>query len=265
MSNVYPQSIVCLTEESVETLALLGKLDLVKGVSVFVKRPEAALKIPKISFFTTSNLDKINDLKPDLILGFSDIQKDIARDLIGLGHNVFIANHRSLQGILNYIQLLSQMVGEAEQGKRLVDQLQQKIGAIEALGKTLPRAPKIYFEEWDEPGISAIQWVSDLIQIAGGKDIFHKQAQGILAKDRFVNSEQVITANPDIIFGCWCGKKVNIESIKGRAGWDQIEAVRKNQVFELPPEIFLQPGPAPIIDGLDLLMNYYVKWSTCVL
>lgn len=265
MSILYPQSIVCLTEESVETLALLGKLDLVKGVSVFVKRPEAALVIPKISFFTSSNLAKINELKPDLVLGFSDIQKDIARDLIGLGHNVFIANHRSVQGILNYITMLSQMVNASTEGLELIARLESKLKEVEALGRKLPRPPRVYFEEWDEPQISAIQWVSDLIQIAGGVEIFSNRAQGVLARDRFANSTEVITANPDIIFGCWCGKKVNIESIKNRPGWDQVEAVRNNQVFELSPEIFLQPGPAPIIDGLDILLKYYVEWANNLL
>lgn len=261
MSNAYPQSIVCLTEESVETLALIGKLNLVKGVSVFVKRPEEALKIPKISFFTSSNLAKINELKPDLILGFSDIQKDIARDLVELGHNVFIANHRSVQGILNYIQLLSQMVNAADDGEKLVKRLESKMLAIKNLAKTLPRKPKVYFEEWDEPQISAIQWVSELIQIAGGEEIFGKRSHGVLAKERFITSLEVKQQNPDIIFGCWCGKKVNLDSIKLREGWQEIEAVKNNQVFELSPEIFLQPGPAPILDGLDILFDYYVKWA----
>lgn len=264
MSNVYPQSIVCLTEESVETLALIGKLNLVKGVSVFVKRPEEALKIPKISFFTSSNLVKINELKPDLILGFSDIQKDIARDLIELGHNVFIANHRSIQGILNYVQILSQIVNATDDGLKLVKRLQDKILAFEALGKKLPRKPKVYFEEWDGPQISAIQWVSELIQIAGGTDIFKEKSAGILAKERFVTNIQVKELNPDIIFGCWCGKKVNVESIKLRTDWQNIEAVKNNQVFELSPEIFLQPGPAPILDGLDILLDYYSKWAELI-
>ncbi len=263
-SNFYPRNIVCLTEESVEVLGLIGALDLVKGVSVFVKRPEAALSIPKVSYFTSSNLEKIVELKPDLVLGFSDIQKDIAKELIGLGLNVFIANHRSLKGILDYTLMLSSMVGKRDAGIELVDRLQRKMEAVQTQAKKLSCSPRVYFEEWDDPMISAIQWVSECINLAGGKDIFSHKAGGILAKDRFVQSEDVIRANPQIIHGCWCGKKVKIQDFYTRTGWEGIDAVKTNHIFELEPEIFLQPGPAPILDGLDLLSQTYFDWEKCM-
>jgi iron complex transport system substrate-binding protein len=254
-SKFYPRSIVCLTEESVEVLSLIGRLDLVKGVSVFVKRPLEALQIPKVSYFTSSNLEKIVDLKPDLVLGFSDIQKDIAKDLIGLGLNVFIANHRSITGILDYIILLSSMVGERQAGIELVDRLNRKIESIQDLVKFKTNKPRVYFEEWDDPMISAIQWVSEIIELAGGQDIFHDRSRGVLAKDRFVSSAEVIHLDPEKIIGCWCGKKVNLDHFKGRAGWSSIGAVKNSMIYEVEPEIFLQPGPAPILDGLDRLYH----------
>ncbi|MFZ4712081.1 MAG: ABC transporter substrate-binding protein [Bacteriovoracaceae bacterium] len=254
-SMFYPRSIVCLTEESVEVLGHLGRLDLVKGVSVFVKRPEEALQIPKVSYFTSSNLEKIVDLKPDLILGFSDIQKDIARDLIGLGLNVHIANHRTLQGILDYTLMLASLIGEREKGILLVDRLNRKMEQAQKSAEQLMVKPRVYFEEWDEPMISAIGWVSELIELAGGQDLFAHKSKGILAKDRFVSSDEVVLQNPQIILGCWCGKKVNLNHFKERPNWSNIEAIENSKVFELEPEIFLQPGPAPILDGLDLLYH----------
>lgn len=257
----YPSKIICLTEESVETLFLLGKESLIKGVSAFVKRPSDAQKLPKVSLFTSSNYNKILAHDPDLIIGHSDIQKDIARDLIELGQNVFIANHRSIHEILNYIHMLSNLVGEKEKGQVLIERLVAQISKAKEFAKTLQRRPKIYFEEWDEPKISAIKWVSEIIDICGGDNIFANKADGVLAKERFCSDEEVIAANPDIIFGCWCGKKVKIESIYAREGYAEIEAIKNKQVFELAPEVFLQPGPAPILDGIDILIKYFEKFN----
>ena len=250
----YPSRIVCLTEESVETLYLLGEEHRIVGVSNYVVRPKEAQSLPKVSMFTSSSYEKIEALSPDLILGFSDIQSDIARDLIKRGHNVFISNHRSLEEILNYILLLSSMVGVSDKGIRLVQSLNKKLEDSKGIIK---KPLKVYFEEWDEPMISAIRWVSDLITHLGAVDIFREESFGSLAKERFVSNEKVISANPDIIFGCWCGKKVKIDHIKNRAGYENINAVKNNRVYELDPAIFLQPGPAPILAGLDILISIF--------
>lgn len=251
----FPAKIVCLTEESVETLYLLGKESLIQGISAFVKRPVEAQSLPKVSFFTSSNYKKILDKKPDLILGHSDIQKDIARDLIELGQNVFIANHRSIHGILQYISMLSNLVGASSEGKTLLEQLEKQIEKAKKLTQSLHKRPRIYFEEWDEPVISAILWVSELIELCGGINIFADRSTGNLAKDRFATHSEIIEANPDIILACWCGKKVKVDSIKSRDGYDKINAVKNDRVYELPPEIFLQPGPAPLLDGIDILLD----------
>lgn len=261
LKAIYPQKIVCLTEESVETLYLLGREELIAGVSAFVKRPAEAQSLPKVSFFTSSNYKKILDIRPDLVIGHSDIQKDIARDLIEKGLNVFIANHRSVAEIIQYIQLLSQMVDAKEEGQKLIRQIETKIKLAKEFAKNLQYRPKVYFEEWDDPVISAIKWVSEIIEICGGINIHGDKSSGVLAKDRFVSHEDVIRKNPDIIFGCWCGKKVKIEAIKKRNGYSQISAVKNNLVFELAPEIFLQPGPAPLLAGLDILIGHFKNFS----
>lgn len=252
----FPKNIICLTEESVETLFLLGKQDYIKGVSAFVKRPPEAMSLPKVSLFTSSNYDKILAQKPDLILGHSDIQKDIARDLIELGQDVYISNHRSLNGIIHYIKTLSRIVDAKEEGDKLAQRLLAKINEAKEFAKSLQYRPKIYFEEWDEPRISAIQWVSELLDICGAQPIFKEKASGILAKERFVNDEEIIKADPDIILLCWCGKKARIEQVKSRDGYSRIKAITHNRVFEVKPDIFLQPGPAPIIDGIDIIIDY---------
>jgi iron complex transport system substrate-binding protein len=260
-SYQYPSKIICLTEESVETLYLLKREELIVGVSAFVKRPVEAQSLPKVSYFTSSNYTKILTKNPDLILGHSDIQKDIARDLIEMGQNVFIANHRSIDGILSYIHMLSRLVEANEDGDKLIKTLELEILHAKEFTQTLQYKPRIYFEEWDDPLISAIEWVSELIELCGGVNINKKQANGILAKDRFTTHEHIIEANPDIILACWCGKKVKIDSIKNRVGYENINAVKNNQVFELMPEIFLQPGPAPILDGIKILINIVKEFS----
>ena len=260
----FPSRIICLTEESVETLYLFGKESLIKGVSAFVKRPAEAQKLPKVSFFTTSNYKKILSHDPDFIIGHSDIQKDIARDLIELGQNVYIANHRSITEILSYISFLARIVDAKEEGEKLIQVLNKKIDEAKAFAQTLEYRPKVYFEEWDEPKITAIKWVSELIELCGGEVLFKDKSCATLAKDRFVQDEEILALNPDIIFACWCGKKVKIDSIKTRENYSEINAVRNNQVFELAPEIFLQPGPAPLLSGIDILINYFKNYKNII-
>jgi len=247
----FPQRVICMTEESVETLYLLGKQDLIVGVSSFVKRPEEAQKLPKISGFTHANINKIQELKPDLILGFSDIQKDIAKELIGLGHNVFITNQRSIEEILDYILMLGRLVNAQEKASKLIQSYQDKINSI----SKVKESPKVYLEEWDEPLISGIKWFSQLFELVGAVDIFKDKANQALAKNRFITNEEIILKNPDYIFPCWCGKKVDIESIYNRPGFDSINAIKNNNIHELDPTIFLQPGPALFESGIELVQK----------
>lgn len=248
----YPQRIICLTEESVETLYLLGKPELIVGVSHYVERPPEAKNLPKVTHFLSGHQDKMIALKPDLILGFSDIQKDLARDLIGRGQNVFVTNQRTFSEILDYILLLSRIVGAEKKGQELVNSYQRKVDQFLEKSSQRSYRPKVYFEEWDEPKISAIQWVNELIRTAGGDPIFDEH-QGVTASERFVSDEEIIKRNPDVIFGCWCGKKVKLDQFYHRPGWDQINAIKNKKVIELAPEVFLQPGPALFEDGLDLM------------
>lgn len=238
--------IICLTEESVETLYLLGKQDLIVGVSEYVERPPEAKQLPKVSQFIRSDIDAIVNLKPDLVIGFSDLQKDIARDLIGRGLNVLVTNQRTLNEILDSILLLARIVGEEKKGLDLVSVFREKLQNV-----TSGKRRKVYFEEWDHPRLSGITWVSELIDACGAENIFKNKA-GAFAKDRQVSDEEILAANPDVIFACWCGKKVNLDSIKNRPGYDKLNA----RIIELPPEIFLQPGPALFVDGIDLMKEY---------
>lgn len=255
--NNFPKRIVCLTEESVETLFLLKKQHLIVGVSQFVKRPKEACELPKVSMFTSSNYEKINELRPDLILGHSDIQKDIARDLIGMGHNVYISNHRTINEIIEYIKFLSRLTSSEKECEKLLSQINDKLESAKSFAKTLEKPIKFYFEEWDEPAISAIEWVSEIIELCGGENIFKSTSDKKLAKERIINFDDVISLNPQFIFACWCGKKVKIDLIKKRKDWHKIKAVEQNNVIELMPEIFLQPGPAPIIDGIDQIISHF--------
>ncbi len=252
-----PQRIICLTEESVETLSLLNSLNLVVGVSIFVKRPVEAQNLPKVSAFTDSHFDKILALKPDLILGFSDIQKDIARELIGQGQNVWISNQRSIKEIFEYVLMLGSLVGKRAESYALIEKWQNQIQVIQREVSTWKRRPRVYFEEWDEPTITAIKWVSELIEVCGGENIFADKSNASLARDRICDFSEVLLKDPDIIFGCWCGKKVKLNSFALREGWGEMKAIKNSQVFELEPEIFLQPGPALFEDGLEILMGYF--------
>lgn len=251
-------SIICLTEETVETLYLLGREDLIAGVSQYVERPPEAKKHPVVSQFIRSDIEQIVAMKPDLVIGFSDLQKDIASQLIGRGLNVLVTNQRSLKEILNNILLLGRIIGEEQKALKLIGTFVSKLAHFEKQAQSFQFRPKVYFEEWDKPHYSCIQWVSELIYAVGGQNIFEHKT-GAMARDREVQDKEVIELNPDIIFGCWCGKKVNVDSITKRSGYEQVSAVKNKQVWELDPAIFLQPGPALFVDGLDQIFEKIQK------
>ncbi|MBC7715022.1 MAG: ABC transporter substrate-binding protein [Rhizobacter sp.] len=258
-----PERIICMTEESVEFLHAIGRSDLIAGVSVYAKRPAEVSQHPVISSFTHANLKKIQKIKPDLVIGFSDIQKDIAKELISEGIDVYISNQRSIEEIFRYMWMLGNMVGEGSKTEIYLQGLEEKISAARSFAKTLKSRPKVYIEEWDEPQICGIRWFSELVGLCGGVDIFEaKSMEGIKASERFVTSEEVGLNNPDIILASWCGKKVDIESIKARPELKNSSAVKNNQVYELEPEIFLQPGPALFVDGIDRLMDLFGSFNS---
>lgn len=260
----YPERIVCLTEETTETLYLLGEQDRIVGISGFTVRPmEARRDKPKVSAFTSAKIDRIIELKPDLVIGFSDLQADIAADLIRRGVNVLVMNQRSVPEILNMILMLSAMVGAVDRGRELVGAYSAKIEAVRAAAAALRIRPRVYFEEWDEPMISAIRWVSELLTIAGGEDCFAELGKKSHGKDRIIaNPQSVIDANPQIIIGSWGGKKFRPEKVAQRAGWDSIDAVRDTQLHEIKSPNILQPGPAALTDGLDQLHQIMVNYQT---
>ena len=254
--NYYPEKIICLTEESVEFLFDLGKSNLIVGVSVYVERPAAAKALPKIGAFTHANSRKILDLKPDLIIGFSDIQKDIARDLIEMGQNVFISNQRSLFEIFQYLFWLGSWVGESEKTLQFIEFYQEKIEHAKKSTLSFSKRPKVYIEEWDEPTIIGIKWFTELVEICGGEVLFkEKSLTTSKAIDRTVTHQEIVDANPELILICWCGKKFDRESFEARGGFKEIEALKNNKLFELDPAIFLQPGPALFKDGIDILLR----------
>ncbi len=255
MTDAYPQRIVCLTEEPTEVLYLIGEQARIVGISGFtVRPPQARREKPKVSAFTSAKIDQILDLQPDLVIGFSDIQADIARDLIRAGVEVWISNHRSVQGILAYTLRLGAMVGALARAQSLVEEMQCAIRTAQTAASALPRRPRVYFEEWDEPPITGIRWVCELIRIAGGDDIFPERAACSLAKDRILaDASEVIRRAPDLIVGSWCGKKFRPDKVCARPGWDMIPAVRNGAVSEMKSAIILQPGPAALLAGLPQL------------
>ncbi|MGH8052024.1 MAG: cobalamin-binding protein [Arenimonas sp.] len=263
MKSIGPQRIVCLTEEPTEVLYALGEQDRIVGISGFTVRPAKARKEkPKVSAFTSAKIDEILKLKPDFVVGFSDIQSEIAAALIKHGVEVWISNHRSVPGILDYIRRLGALVGVADKAGVYADELEKSLDQIRLKSSQLQQRPKVYFEEWDEPLISGIQWVCELIRIAGGDDIFPELAEKSLGKDRIMaNGEAVIARNPDIIFGSWCGKKFRPEKVVQREGWSAINAVKNNQLFEIKSPIILQPGPAALTEGLRKIAEHIQSWS----
>jgi iron complex transport system substrate-binding protein len=263
MPDKFPHRIVCLTEETTETLYLLGESERIVGISGFtVRPPEARREKPKVSAFTSAKLDKITALKPDLVLGFSDLQADIARDLIAAGIEVHVFNHRDVAGILRMIRTLGALIGAPAKSERLAREFETRIDAVRGDSRKLPRRPRVYFEEWDEPMICGIQWVSELIGIAGGDDCFADRAREPLGKNRIIaDPSEVIRRRPDIIIGSWCGKKYRPERVRTRTGWDEIPAVGNGELHEIKSSIILQPGPAALTDGLDALVRIVNDWN----
>lgn len=258
----YPQRIVCLTEETTETLYLLGAQERIVGISGYTVRPPQARKQkPRISAFTSARIDKILDLQPDLVLGFSDLQADIARELIRHGINVHIFNQRSVQEILDMILLLGALVGVQEKATALVSDFEQHLAGIRKRAAQFACRPVVYFEEWDEPLISGIRWVAELVEVAGGRDCFPEFKTAAQAKDRVIADPlEVVRRQPDIIIGSWCGKKFRPEKVAVRPGWQDIPAVRNNHVYEVKSVDILQPGPAALTDGVSRLHDIISNW-----
>lgn len=258
-----PRRIVCLTEEPTEVLYALGEQHRIVGISGFTVRPAIARKEkPKVSAFTSAKIGEILKLKPDFVIGFSDIQAEIASALIQQGVEVWISNHRSVEGILEYIQRLGAIVGCAQKANDYAGSLRINLAKVAEQSSRLPVRPKVYFEEWDEPLISGIQWVAELVRIAGGDDIFPELAAQSLAKHRIMaDGAEVIARSPDIIFGSWCGKKFRPEKVAARKGWQNIPAVKNTQLFEIKSPIILQPGPAALTDGLAEMAKHIQAWK----
>ena len=257
-----PQRIVCLTEETTEWLYLLGQEDRIVGISGYTVRPRRArAEKPKVSAFLSAKIDQILALKPDAVFGFSDLQADIASALIRAGVQVTVFNQRSVEEIFSVLFQIAAMVDRAQQGKALLAQMRAEIDRHQAIAQAWPVRPKVYFEEWDEPRISAIKWVSELIGLAGGDDVFPHLAQQALGKDRILADDQpIIQAAPDIVIGSWCGKKFRPEKVAQRAGWQDVPAVRNGQLFEIKSADILQPGPAALTDGFRQLHHIMQQW-----
>lgn len=254
MRQFPPRRIVCLTEETVETLYLLGEQDRIVGVSGYaVRPPQVRREKPRVSAFVSADIPKITALQPDLVLAFSDLQAGIVADLVRDGIAVHVFNQRDIAGILAMIRTVGALVGASERAEELADRLEQRLAAIAATPRSSPR-PKVYFEEWDDPLISGIGWVSELIEIAGGKHVFPELRHRQAAKDRIVSAEAVREAAPDVILASWCGKKVAPARIRERDGWSDIPAVRHDRIVEIKSAIILQPGPAALTDGLDAIV-----------
>ena len=259
----FPQRIVCLTEEPTEVLYALGEEHRIVGISGFTVRPPRARKEkPKVSAFTSAKVGEILALQPDLVIGFSDLQADIARELIHAGIEVWISNHRSVEGIVAYIRRLGAMVGAYEKAEQYAQRAEAHLAQVRAAAARLPRRPKVYFEEWDEPLITGIRWVAELIGIAGGDDAFPELAREPLAKQRILaDGDEVVRRAPDIILGSWCGKRFRPERVAARPGWDAMPAVRTGDLYEIKSPIILQPGPAALFDGLDAIHARIVEWA----
>jgi iron complex transport system substrate-binding protein len=264
MPASFPTRIVCLTEETTETLYLLGEDRRIVGISGFtVRPPRARREKPRVSAFTSAKIDKIIELEPDLVLGFSDLQADIAAQLIRAGIEVHVFNHRSIAEILRMIATLGGMVGGESKAAALVAELEAGVEKVRQSAARFPRRPRVYFEEWDEPQISGIRWVSELVGIAGGDDCFPELARESLGKNRIIADPlEVPRRSPDVIFGSWCGKKFRPEIVAARAGWSAVPAVRDGHLYEVKSSIILQPGPAALTDGLAEIHAHLATWAT---
>ena len=262
-SGYGPQRIVCLTEETTEWLYLLGEERRIVGISGYtVRPPRAREEKPKVSAFLNAKIDKIVELQPDCVIGFSDLQADIASQLIKKGIQVTIFNQRSVAEIFSMMYQIAAMVGQAEKGLALIQTMQARLLEIEAVASQLKRRPRVFFEEWFDPHISAIAWVSELIGIAGGDDCFPELAKEPMGKDRIIaDGAQIVNRNPDIIFGSWCGRKFRPAHVKARPGWQDVNAVKNDQLFEIKSAEILQPGPAALTDGVEQIHRIIMDWS----
>ena len=249
----YPSRLVCLTEETTETLYLLGEGDRVVGVSGYTVRPPEARQKPRVSAFINARFDKIEALRPDLILAFSDLQADIAAELARRGYNVVLFNQRSVPDILQMIRMLGGLIGRTDAAETLAATLERGLDEIRSRASRFSARPRVYFEEWDDPLISGIQWVEELIEIAGGDPIFPELRHAKLAKDRIVRSDEVVSRRPDVIIASWCGKAVHKQKIAARAGWDALAAVQAGRIYEIKSALILQPGPAALTEGIRQL------------
>jgi iron complex transport system substrate-binding protein len=258
-----PRRIVCLTEETTEWLYLLGEQARIVGISGYTVRPRRAREEkPKVSAFLSAKIDRILELKPDCVFGFSDLQADIASALVKKGVQVTIFNQRSVEEIFSMLYQVAAMVGALDRGLPLLEKMRARLAQIEAAGRALRRRPRVFFEEWDDPLISGIRWVSELVGIAGGDDCFPELAAQSLGKDRILaDVGEVLRRNPDIVFGSWCGKKFRAERVAAREGWSAVNAVRDSQLFEIKSADILQPGPAALTDGVEQLHRAIVAWS----
>ncbi len=263
MQGRYPERIVCLTEETTETLYLLGEDARIVGISGFtVRPPEARRDKPRVSAFTSAKIERIVALAPDLVLGFSDLQADIAATLARAGIEVHLFNHRSVAEILRMIRMLGGMVGCEAKAVALADRLEAVVETVRAQAAQLPRRPRVYFEEWNDPLIAGIRWVGELVEIAGGDNCFSDLAAMPLGRDRIIaDPMEVVRRAPHIIFGSWCGKKFRAAEVAGREGWGAVPAVAAGELHEIKSAIILQPGPAALTDGLAALHTHIRRWA----
>ena len=263
MSGTHPERIVCLTEETTETLYLLGEDARIVGISGFtVRPPRARREKPRVSAFTSAKIDRIVALAPDLVLGFSDLQADIAAELVRAGIEVHLFNHRSIAGILRMIRMLGGMIGCESRAAALAARLEAGVEATRAAAARLPRRPRVYFEEWDQPLIAGIRWVGEVVEAAGGDNCFADLAAMPLGRDRIIaDAAEVARRAPDIIFGSWCGKKFRPDRVAARTGWSAIPAVRDGELHEIKSSVILQPGPAALTDGLAAIHAHIARWA----
>ena len=263
VNHLGPQRIVCLTEEPTEWLYLLGEERRIVGISGYtVRPPQARIDKPKVSAFLSAKIDKILALKPDCVIGFSDLQADIAAQLIRAGVQVTIFNQRSVAEIFSMLYQLAAMVGQAEQGLQRIEAMQRRLADIAQAASSLRRRPRVYFEEWYDPHISAIAWVSELVGMAGGDDCFPELAREPMGKDRIIaDGADIVARNPDIVVGSWCGRRFRPAHVLARPGWAEVNAVKTGQIFEIKSADILQPGPAALTDGVEQLHRIIMAWG----
>jgi len=263
LNSSFPERIVCLTEETTETLYLLGEDWRIVGISGFTVRPARARREkPRVSAFTSARTARIIELKPDLVLGFSDLQADIAAELVRAGLEVHVFNHRSIEEILRMVRTLGGMIGCEAKARALSEELESGLTQVRERAAALPRRPRVYFEEWDEPLISGIRWVSELVTLAGGDECFPELACQSLGRNRIIADPlEVVRRAPDIVLGSWCGKKFRPAAVAARPGWAEVPAVRSGYLREIKSSLILQPGPAALTEGVRAIQQVISEWA----